>query len=275
MSLQTTNTAWAAQYGPWALVAGASEGIGRAFAEALSRRGLNLILVARGKEKLERLGRQLAAEAGVNVRTVAADLADSFEIQRVIEASVDIRVGLVVYNAAYSTICPFLQEDVSDHLRVIDVNVSGPTRLVHHFASSMRDRGRGGIVLMTSLSAFQGSALIATYAASKAYLLSLAEALSFELTASNVHVLACCAGATRTPGYLASPPETGRFAPPEMDPEGVVEGALKALGRKPVVIAGFRNRLSHIVLHRMLPRRLAVRIMGSAMMSFYRSATVD
>ena len=123
---------------------------------------------------------------------------------------------------------------------------------------------------MSSLSSLQGAALIANYAATKAWTLAFAEALSFELGDLGVDVLASCPGATRTPSYEAgNPRQTSFLAPAIMEPDQVVQETLDALGRKPVVIPGTGNRLAHAVLHRLLPRSVAVRLMGRSMLDTY------
>ena len=121
-------------------------------------------------------------------------------------------------------------------------------------------RGRGGVILMTSLAGNQGSPYIATYAASKAFNRVLAEGLWYELKDKGVDVLACCAGAVRTPGYSGA--AAGKDAPGTLDPEQVVEAALRALGRRPVVIPGRLNRVANVFMTRLLPRRAAIAIMA-------------
>ncbi len=261
---------FAERYGPWGIVAGASEGLGEALARRLSGLGLNLVLVARQKEKLERLANDIQAVHGVEVRPIAADLGDQGTLQQIYEEASVVETGLLVYNAAASSIGPFLSTPEDTHAEILSVNTATPTTLCHTVGGRLARRRRGGIVLMTSLSAFQGSALISTYAATKAYLLSLAEALSYELHPCGIDVLACVAGATRTPNYVASRPRKQRWLQPhEMDPDDVAAEALSALGRKHVVIPGRRNRISHFVLNRLLPRRMAVRVMGRTMTKLY------
>src|SRR5690349_14685234 len=182
------------RYGPWALIAGASEGIGEAFARALARRKLNLILLARREDKLRAVADEIAAKHGVEVHTLALDLADPDLASRVREGVGAREVGLLVYNAAYSHVGGFFEQSLDVKLRMLDVNCRGPIVLCHELGAPMRARGRGGIVLMGSLAGMQGSPRLATYAASKAFDLVLAESLWGELRGHGVDVLACVAG---------------------------------------------------------------------------------
>ena len=255
------------RYGPWALVAGASAGLGAAFAQQLAERGINLLLVARRADALEGLAAGLRSKHGIEVRTLAADLAraDLHAVVRGFAASLE--VGLLVYNAAFSVIGPFLDHSVEEHLRVIDVNCRGPLVLSHLFGADMAKRGRGGIVLMTSTAGSQGGPWISSYAASKAFNLLLAEALWDELGAGGVHVVACRAGATRTPGYASSKPRPSRV--PLLEPEYVVSQTLAALGRRPSVVPGWFYAISAFVMNRLMPRRISIRIMGRATRKLY------
>lgn len=261
--------AFRARFGPWALVAGASEGLGGAFARALAARGVNLILVARRSEILEETGRAIEERYGVQVRKSVLDLAGPDLVPALARDTDDVEVGLVVYNAACSIIGPFFDASIEEHMKEIDVNCRGPLALIHHFGSKMLERERGGVILMSSMAAYQGSALISNYAATKAYNLLLAEGLWDELRARGIDVLACCAGATRTPNYDASMPKTESVLAPVLAAEAVVEEALAALGRRPSIIPGRVNRLASLLLHRLLPRRLAITIMGKNTRSMY------
>lgn len=254
----------AARYGPWALVAGASEGLGAGFAHQLAARGLHLVLVARRGELLARLARELGERHGVEVREVAADLAQPETTARIETALADVEVGLLVYNAALSVSGPFLDVPLERHLAELEINCRRPLELCHRLGHAMRRRGRGGILLMASLAGAQGAPHIAHYAATKAWSRVLGEGLWWELRQSGVDVLACCAGATRTPGYLAARPEQTSGYVPEMEPEAVVREALAALGRSPSMIPGRANRLASFFLSRLLPRRSAIGLMGRA-----------
>ena len=259
-------TAFRERYGPWALVAGASAGLGEAFARELAARGLGLLLLARRAETLERLAGDLRAAHGVEVRTAALDLGRADLLEAVRAASAGLEIGLLVYNAAHSVIGPFLDRPLEEQLRVVDVNCRGPLLLAHVLGGPMAGRGRGGIVLMSSLSGSQGNPWLASYAASKAFDLVLAEGLWAELRARGVDVVACRAGATRTPGFAASRPK--RSVP--LQPAGEVAArALAALGRGPSVVTGGLNRLAAFAFARLLPRRTSIRIMERAARRLY------
>ena len=253
------SNAFADRYGPWAVVAGASEGLGAAFAEALARRGLNLVLLARRAEMLDALAATLRRAHGVEVRPVAADLADASFTERLAAATEGLTVGLGVYNAAYSFVGELLDRPLDDALRVVDVNVRGPLRFVHALAPAMVARGRGGVVLMSSLAGFQGAPRLSAYAASKAFNIVLGESLWAELRPKKVDVLVSCAGAIRTPNYLAT---GGADAPGTLDPAEVAAQTLAALGRGPMVVPGGVNKLARFVLGRVLSRRGAVAVMA-------------
>jgi len=243
------------RYGPWALIAGASEGIGAAFARALAARGLNLVLVARRPEPLA----ALAAALPVETMTIEADLATEDGIAAV--RRVPHEVGLVVANAAYSSIGRFVEADPARSLRALDLNCRAVLLLAHHFLPPMVARGRGGLVIMSSLAGQQGSPGIATYAATKAFGTILAEGLWSELRPRGVDVLACVAGAVFTPG-LAQAKATR--APGTRTPDQVAEAALAALGRGPRVVPGPLMRVSNAVMSRLLPRRTAIGVIARA-----------
>jgi len=254
------------RYGPCALVAGASAGLGEAFARRLAALGLDLLLVARRGEALAALAGALRAEHRVAVRTLALDLASPDLAGELLRASEGAEIGLLVYNAAHSAIGPFLERPLEEHLRVLEVNCRGPLVLAHALGAAMARRRRGGIVLMTSLAGSQGNPHLASYAASKAFELVLAEGLWAELGAEGVDVLACRAGATRTPGYAASRP---RRKVPLMEPDEVAARALAALAGGPSVVPGALNRAAAFALGRLFPRRAAIRFMGRATRRLY------
>ncbi|MGB8215404.1 MAG: SDR family NAD(P)-dependent oxidoreductase [Anaerolineales bacterium] len=258
------------KYGPWALVAGASEGLGAAFAEALAERGLNLVLVARRSELLEQVAGRLSGRYSIQARCLCLDLSQAEAASQIVRETQALEVGLLVYNAAFSAVGPFLDHSLDDHLKEVDTNVRAPLELVEAFGRRMLAGGHGGIILMSSLSAAQGSAYISNYSATKAYNMVLAEGLWEEWRRGGVDVLACMAGAIRTPNYLASSPRhTGTISDATLEPERVVAEALAGLGHRPTVIPGRLNRLSSFVMRHLIPRRASVQIMGSVLRGMY------
>ncbi|PKN55646.1 MAG: short-chain dehydrogenase [Deltaproteobacteria bacterium HGW-Deltaproteobacteria-14] len=253
------------RYGPWALIAGASEGLGEAFARQAAARGLDVVLVARRGEVLARVAGEIAVAHGVRTRVVVADLAEAGCAARIGAAVADLEVGLLVHNAALSVPGPFLDTPAEAHASAVAVNCASQVALVHAFAGPMRARGRGGVVIVSSLSGFYGSGDLATYAATKAFGATLAEGLWFELGPAGVDVVATCAGATLTPGYARRAPEDlPRLAPAPMAPDAVADDALRALGRGPRTIPGRGNRLASFILRAFVPRRRAIGMMSAA-----------
>ncbi len=193
---------FADRYGPWALVAGASEGLGAAYARALAARGLDLVLVARRRPALDALGAGLAAEFGVEVRCVEGDLGEPAFLEALLETCAPLDVGLLVYNAAYAPVGEFVSIPLDELLRVAAVNILGPLTLARGLLPGLTTRRRGGVILMTSLAGNQGSPYISTYAASKAFNRVLAEGLWHELRDKGVDVLACMARGGAHPRLL-------------------------------------------------------------------------
>lgn len=249
-----------ARYGPWAVVAGASEGLGAAFARALARRRVNLVLLARRAERLGAVAEELRRDHGVEVRPVVFDLGHP-DLEHVLrQATALLDVGVAIYNAAYAPIGSFIDQEPEALRAVVDVNVHGPVAFARALAPAMAARGRGALVLMASLAGLQGTPRLATYAASKAFNIVLAESLWAELRPHGVHVVASCAGAIRTPGYARS---SQREAPGTLDAEQVAERTLAALARGPRVVPGLVNRIVGLLLGRLFPRRLSIAVMGA------------
>lgn len=253
--------AFRARYGPCALVAGGSEGLGAAFAQALAACGLDLVLVARRPEPLAAVAAALEREHGVRVRTLAIDLARADAVDAIARATAELEIGLVVCNAAASRVAPFFAVPLDEKLRAIDVACRAPLELAHSFGAAMRARRRGGLVFMSSLAALYGGPYVATYAATKAFDCALAESLAAELAPDGVDVVACVAGPVRTPTLEANAAGVG---PAPMEPDAVVAATLAALGRRPRVIPGARHRLTTWLVG-LLPRRLVLAQVAAAL----------
>ncbi len=249
------------RYGAWAIVAGASEGLGEAFARSLARRGLDLVLVARRADRLESVAASIRTEHGVEVITAALDLGSAHVIDEVRTAVGTREIGVVVYNAAYAPVGSFVEQTAGQLSAVVDVNVRAPLLLTRALAGPMVARGRGAVVLMSSVAGLVGTAKIAAYSASKGFNTVLGEALWHELRPHGVDVVVSCAGAIRTPGYAAT---SHRDAPGTLDASAVAEATVRAIGRGPRVVPGWINKIAALVVGRWLPRRLSIAVMASS-----------
>jgi uncharacterized protein len=260
------------RYGSWGLVAGAAEGLGRAFSLNLAAAGINLILVDQQKELLTSLARELESEYGTLVRALLLDLESAGAVEGMMEEIRMVNCRLILYNAAFSRVQRFLQNDPAMLDRYIQVNMRTPMQLVHAFSkhySNTKDL-RKGILLMSSLAGSWGTQLLGPYGGTKAFNQVLAESLHFELKGDGFDVTACIAGATATPGYLASLPYGEAGPGGAMKADRVARAALGALGERPFVVTGFWNRMIYFLMTRILPRRVSLRIMNRAVGNRYR-----
>lgn len=186
-------------YGPWAVIAGGSEGVGASFAHQLAEAGLNLVLVARKPGPLEETAAQVRAR-GVQVRTLQQDLLAPGTLDAIREATDDVEVGLLIFNAgANSYGHEFVSSDLDRVQGVIDLNITCQLALTRHFGALMKERRRGGIMLVGSLAGYMGQTHMSVYSAVKAFGRIFAEGLWLELKEFDVHVLELVLGVTRTP----------------------------------------------------------------------------
>ena len=253
-----------ARYGPWALIAGGSEGIGAAFAATLAASGFNLVLLARTEPTLERLAADLRRKHPIEVRTIVVDLTDAEAAIRVHDQVSGLEIGLLVYNAgAVGPMRALHDTPVREVLQVPYVNVIGQTAFAAVFGQQMRDRRRGGIVLLSSLAGASGVGRLATYAASKAYSQILAEGLWYELKPYNVDVLGLVATTTNTPKlqHMGMPLDHPDY--PSVEPEQVVDEAFGALCRGPVHYVDGSEPSARMI--QQLPRAEAVIAVSQAM----------
>jgi uncharacterized protein len=234
---------FAARYGPWAVVAGASEGVGASVARLLGERGVNVVLVARRQETLD----ETAATVAAGTRTVVLDLSAADAAETLAAATVDLDVGLLVYNAgADPYMSRFLDQPPDVWHAMVARNCTAVLGVTHHFAGRMVQRGSGGIVLVSSGAAWAGGSRLAVYGATKAFDLLLAESLWAELGPQGVDVLAMVLGATDTPAFrrLVGDREVGDLA----DADDVAGDLLDNLGNGPTfppgpsLLGGFSRR---------------------------------
>ncbi|MFM9851629.1 MAG: SDR family NAD(P)-dependent oxidoreductase [Sphingomonadaceae bacterium] len=220
----------------WALVTGASDGIGRAFALELAGRGFACVLVGRSTAKLNEVAQKIGQ---ADSRIMVADLSHADGVRHVIEAASDLAVELVVAAAGYGTSGSFVEADLANELAMIDVNCRAVAELVHHFGEQMAARRRGGIIVFSSIVAFQGVPQSANYAATKAYIQTLAEGLRPELKPFGVDVLSVAPGPIAS-GFAA---RAGLTMGLSQTPEIVARQSLAALGRKTTVRPGWLSKL--------------------------------
>ncbi len=278
------------QYGPWAVIAGASTGIGLAFAHALAARKLNLVILARDGGALASLERELRARYGIDVEARAVDLASEQANTLAQTICDDFEVGLMVMVAAEHAMGEYTSRDRAEHQRVVDVNIRAALNWSHAALARMRMRQRGGVIFMSSMTSQLAGPYLSTHVASKAFLTSLAEALYEENRERGVHVLGVLPGATDTPRYRAmnkasqasaagaTAPEASGFGAglrakltgmatktsSVMSPAMVVGEALGALGHEPTLIPGRINRLQIAAL-RQMPRKALLALMAKVM----------
>ncbi|MEX5632470.1 SDR family NAD(P)-dependent oxidoreductase [Parafrankia sp. FMc2] len=251
-------------YGPWGIVAGGSDGVGAAFAHEMAARGLNVVLVARRVPVLEAFAEEIRAKHGVEVRAVALDLSAPGALADLASVTSDLEVGLFVYNAGGDDLStPFLDKDLATHLNLVHRNCDSVLEAAYRFGGPMVARGRGGVVLVTSGAAWAGGATLATYGATKAFDLILAEALWAEWHTSGVDVLSLVLGKTDTPSmrrvFDARNEPYGEVA----DPADVAREALDHLADGPTWIFGSPDPTGASPLGA-LSRRDAVLVMSRA-----------
>jgi uncharacterized protein len=246
-------------FGPWALVTGASSGIGKEFARQLAASGLHVVLVARRRSALDELGDKLASEFGVQYRTVGVDLSEAHFLSTLEAATQDLDIGLVVSNAGTSMLGALVTRDSSEVQQSLRLNVEAHLDLAHHFGQRLAQRRRGGLLLTASTAGLQGIPFSAEYAAAKAYVLALGEGLHGELQQVGVHVTVLLPGATDTPMLADSGFDLPAILKPMSPAQCVAEGLAALAANRATHIAGRMNRL----LAAVLPRRLATRMYGN------------
>ncbi|WP_240433531.1 SDR family NAD(P)-dependent oxidoreductase [Solimonas sp. K1W22B-7] len=253
-----------------ALITGASSGIGAVFATQLAAAGSDLILVARRREELEKLAQQLRSAHGRRVEVIAMDLAkpDPGELLAEEVKQRGLEVDLLVNNAGFGSSANFHEDGYERDQRMIAVNIAALTELTHAFLPAMVQAGHGAVINIASAAAFQPMPYMSVYGATKAYVLSLTQALWAEYRGRGVRFLAVCPGPVDTPFFEAADSGKLRQEIPSavmMTAEGVVSGSLRALQRDACVyVPGIAVKLG-AVMPRLLPRRLLAATMGKVM----------
>jgi short-subunit dehydrogenase len=246
-------------FGPWAVVTGASSGIGKALSHHLAASGLNVVLVARRLQQLEEVGRDLVKQFGVEYRAVRADLTDESFMEKIEAATSALDIGLVVGNAGFATPGEFLTIDRAELLRCVRLKVIANVTLAHHFGRRLATRGRGGLLLVSSVGGLAGVPYVANTAAVEAYVLNLGEGLHVELKRQGIHMTVLMPGPTATESMAKMGIDPSEMPMKPMSAEQCAAEGLEALqANRATHIAGRMNR----VLSRLMPRSVATSLMG-------------
>lgn len=253
------------RYGTWALVTGASSGIGRELAEKLASAGFNLIIVARSEERLKLAKNEIQSMYNVDIDIKALDLSDENANNLLIEETKNIDIGLAVLSAGYGTSGLFMDASIHDEINMLNVNCRSLLILAHYFSQRFVEKRRGGIILMSSMVAFQGVPFAAHYAATKAYVQSLAEALSEELKPFQVDVLSAAPGPVESGFGTRAKMTMGKV----LKPSDIGVPILKALGRQTTVLPGWLTKVLVYSL-RTVPRWGKIRIMKQVMIGMVK-----
>jgi len=230
----------------WALVTGASSGIGAEFAEKLAARGMHLVLTARRQQRMEKLAEDLHTKHGAKSVIIPGDLASPKHVRKIVKEinRQNIEIELLVNNAGFAVVAEVEATSLDRVKAMLELNVRAVTELTYLLLPEMMKRGHGAIVNVSSVAGFQPVAYMGAYAASKAYILHFSEALWAEAIDQNVTVMALCPGVTETEFFEVAGVSGWLKKQQSQTPEQVVRSALKALDkRKPCKIPGFKNKL--------------------------------
>jgi uncharacterized protein len=258
------------KYGNWALITGASSGIGEGFAKRLASEKMNLILVARRKDRLKKLSDELKEKYDVNIVIAPVDLSKGSFMDDLKGFVEDREVGILINNAGFGSAGEFADSDIEQQADMIRVNCIAPTILAHHFIQPMKERKKGAVIFLGSLVAYQPTPLTTTYSATKAFNLFMSEGLWYELRDYNIDVLALNPGGTDTEFQKKANTSSG---PAPRTVTEVVDTAMKSLGKKISVVDGSFNKLLSFV-PRIVTRKFIVRLAGRVRKKYYTSLSI-
>ncbi len=251
---------WKSKYGDWALITGASSGIGEEFSKRLGGMGLNLILIARRKEKLEKLSEEIRSKNGIEILVIQQDLSEDSAVQNVIDLIGEREVGILINNAGFGSTGNFADHELKDYRDMIYLSCIIPTELTHHYLKGMKERSKGAVIFLGSTVAFLPVPFMSVYSAVKAFNHYLGSALWYELKKFNIDILSLNPGGTDTEFQRVANIKGG---PLVRTSEDVVKTAIKSLGKKPAVVDGFINKF-YISLAKLVPTKFITAIGGKS-----------
>lgn len=256
------------KYGPWACVAGAGEGLGKAFSEGLANRGFSLILIDHKVDLLDSIKASLESSYQIEVISLHLDLIEKSSVALILEIIKKHQCRFLIYNAAYGPVKPFLSNTPDEIDRYLNVNIGTQLHLIHQFVNSFLAQS-AGVLMVSSLAGFRGTQFVIPYAATKSFIWNMAEGLHYEFKNTKLDFSVCVPGATDTPNFRSTNPRKNSLAPKSQNPNVVAEEALNRFGKKLFIIPGTLNKMSHFVLNRLLPRRIASGIHNAIMKKMY------
>ena len=255
------------KYGGWAVVTGASSGIGRSFAHLVAIEGMNVVLVARSEAALNDVAEELHSRYSVQTRVLALDLTDRLSRETLDRETLDLDVGLLINNAAVEQRGAFLRHSDQELREVIELNVTAPTELAQQFGRRFIRQERGGIIFVSGSIGYQAVPNLANYAATKAHQVNLAEALYYELRPYGIDVLGLSPGLTTTPMVerLERSINFSRIGMMQLTPDYVAKQGLKQLGRRPSSVVGLQYKFFALLTKRFLSRAAGAWVFGKLM----------
>ena len=249
------------RYGSWALVTGSTSGIGEAFAQQLAKQGFNLVLISRDQNKLDKTKININEQHDVQIRTLAIDLFQLDAIDRIIQQTSDLEIGLVIPNAGTENTGELVDNDLLAETRLIHLNMTLPMQMSHHFGQKMKLRQQGGILFVSSLFGYQPVPFVANYSASKAYILSLGQALHVEMKKYGIDVAVLSPGLTKTTMSAGMPVDFNKLPLFSQQPQQVARLGLSILSSKASVVSGMFNKILAWE-NRFMPSLFSAKLMG-------------
>jgi len=249
------------KYGPWAIVTGASSGIGKEIAKQLAIEGLNVVVIARRENLLNDLKQELERNYHIKVRPIAMDLLEPEAIKKLSEETIDLDIGLIIPNAGMEMSGEFVDGDMQKNTALVQLNTLVPMQIANVFGKRLKERRKGGILFLSSLFGYQGIPYVANYAATKAYILTLGEALNVELSPYGVDVTVLSPGLTETEMSENMGIDFKKMPIFSMHPSYVARTGLSTLGKKTAVVPGLLNKI-YAWENRFIPRSWPVKLFG-------------
>lgn len=257
------NDQWKERYGEWALVTGASSGIGEEFVHQLAEKGMNIILVARHVDWMNDIAAGVREKYGVETQVIEQDLIETDAAEKVKQAVGDKEVGMLINNAGYGMLGSFHKNEAKRQIDMVTLNCVAPIALMSAFINPMVERGRGAVIFLASTAAYQGTPFFSTYGASKAFNLYVGEGLWGEYKELGIDVMALSPGYTKT--NFQSNAKSGKVRGIKAaKPDDVVALALRKLGKRASVVHGGSN-YAGVLISRLLSRMMSTRLAGFVM----------